>query len=90
MDTTILRATQHQRGESFLIYLFWEFYLENELLQALIDIGALTVAAGTCGVLFYQVNKVAGYIFIPYMAWLGFASLLNYHSYKLNKNDKKE
>lgn len=60
--------------------------------QGLIDIVALTAAAGACGVLFYRVNKTAGLIFVPYMAWLGFATALNYAMWKLNpekKEDKK-
>lgn len=48
------------------------------------EIGALTLAAGVCGVSFYKINPIAGLIFIPYMAWLGFASLLNFSVYKLN------
>lgn len=45
---------------------------------------ALTATAGACGVLFYQVNKVAGLIFVPYLAWLSFATALNYSIWKLN------
>jgi tryptophan-rich sensory protein len=38
------------------------------------------------------VDKVAGLIFVPYLAWLAFASYLNYSIYKLNTpaiEDKK-
>lgn len=58
--------------------------------QGLIDIVALTAAAGACGVLFYRVNKTAGLIFVPYMAWLGFATALNYAMWKLNPEKKDE
>lgn len=68
----------------FILFLFHCFCLY--LTQGLIDLLALTATASACGILFYQVNKVAGYLFIPYLAWLGFASLLNYNVYKLNKD----
>ncbi|KAI8126798.1 hypothetical protein FF38_05374 [Lucilia cuprina] len=63
------------------------FFGQHNLKGGLIDIIALTATASTCGVLFYNINKVAGCIFIPYIAWLGFASLLNYSVYKLNTNN---
>ncbi|XP_037821405.1 translocator protein [Lucilia sericata] len=64
------------------------FFGQHNLKGGLIDIIALTATASTCGVLFYNINKVAGCIFIPYIAWLGFASLLNYSVYKLNTNNE--
>ncbi|KAH8260378.1 hypothetical protein KR026_010589 [Drosophila bipectinata] len=57
--------------------------------QGLIDIVALTATAGACGVLFYQVNKVAGLIFVPYLAWLSFATALNYSIWKLNPESEQ-
>lgn len=58
------------------------------LFQALVEILALTAASSVCGVLFYKTNKVAGLIFVPYIAWLSFATLLNYSLFKLNCGDK--
>ena len=34
---------------------------------------------------FYKINKIAGYLLIPYIAWLVFATYLNYTVYVLNK-----
>lgn len=45
---------------------------------------ALTGAAATCGYLFNQINPVAGYIFVPYLGWLSFATFLNYTLYRIN------
>ncbi|XP_037937445.1 translocator protein [Teleopsis dalmanni] len=60
------------------------FFGQRNIKGGLIDIVALTATATACGALFYSVNKVAGYIFIPYVAWLSFASLLNFSIFQLN------
>jgi len=40
---------------------------------------------------FMQVNRTAGYLFLPYMGWCMFATLLNYSIWLLNyDSDKKE
>jgi len=72
-------------GDITLLYT----YLIHFIHQALIDIVALTATAGACGVLFYRVNKTAGLLFVPYLAWLGFATALNYAIWKLNPEEKK-
>ncbi len=33
---------------------------------------------------FYDINKLAGWLFLPYIAWLAFASYLNYMVWMLN------
>jgi len=33
---------------------------------------------------FYKINKTAGLLFIPYLAWVSFASILNYAIWMLN------
>ncbi|XP_055911875.1 translocator protein [Eupeodes corollae] len=64
------------------------FFGKQKMLAGLVDLLALTATSSLCGVLFFKINRVAGYIFIPYVAWLSFASLLNYSVYKLNCGDK--
>jgi len=66
------------------------FFGQHNIKGAFMEIIALTGAASACGMLFYRVNNVAGLIFIPYVAWLSFASLLNYTIWKLNDEDKKD
>lgn len=51
------------------------------------DILALTGTSVACGLAFYRVNSVAGYLFVPYVAWLGFATALNYTYWQLNKDN---
>lgn len=52
----------------------------------LIVIGLLTATATATAHMFYNINKTAGYLFIPYIAWLGFASALNYVIWRDNKD----
>lgn len=39
-----------------------------------------------CAVKFFSINKIATYLFIPYIIWLGFAAYLNMGAYILNRN----
>lgn len=65
----------------------YNFDLCARISQSLVDIVLLTSTAGACGLAFYQINRTAGLLFVPYVAWLSFASLLNYSMWKLNKNE---
>lgn len=58
-------------------------------MQAFFDMLLLDAAAVTTGVMFYEVNKTAGLLFIPYCLWLSFASAVIFRIYKDN-NDKIE
>lgn len=91
--TPIFFGQHNIKGVSWHITIGFRYLLIVSLFlhtQGLIDIVALTAAAGACGVLFYRVNKTAGLIFVPYMAWLGFATALNYAMWKLNPEKKDE
>jgi translocator protein len=66
-------------------------------LQSCVEIVALTATAAATGVAFFNVNKLAGLLFIPYIGWLSFATYLNYSIYRMNpaieegeKKDQKE
>lgn len=48
------------------------------------DLFMLVVVVFVCGILFYRVNKIAGFLFIPYFIWVTFAMILNVMIYKLN------
>ncbi|XP_077287476.1 translocator protein [Arctopsyche grandis] len=54
------------------------FFGAHNLKWSLIDIVALHATVSMCGVLFYKINPTAGYMFIPYVAWLSLATCLNY------------
>lgn len=63
-------------------YLF--FGLHNPLL-ALIEIVLLWLMIFETHAIFKKIDKWAGYLFIPYLAWVSFATILNAGIWWLNK-----
>ena len=68
--------------------LFWSFIffgLENPGI-ALTEIISLWFAILATIIAFYQINKVAAYLLIPYILWVSFAAFLNYSIWNLNND----
>ncbi len=68
--------------------LFWSFIffgLQNPGI-ALTEIISLWFAILATILSFYQINKVAAYLLIPYILWVTFAAFLNYSIWNLNIN----
>lgn len=63
-------------------YLF--FGLQNPML-ALIEIVLLLLMIYETYNQFSKIDKIAGYLFIPYLAWVGFAMILNANIWWLNR-----
>jgi len=63
-------------------YIF--FGLKNPML-ALIEIALLWLMIYETYLKFIKINKTAGYLLIPYMAWVTFAGILNASIWWLNK-----
>jgi benzodiazapine receptor len=63
-------------------YLF--FGLKNPLL-ALIEIALLWLMIYETYLKFTKINKIAGYLLIPYLAWVAFAAILNASIWWLNR-----
>jgi len=66
------------------------FFGFHNLPLSVVNIFALTASAGACAISFYNVNPLAGLLMAPYVAWLSFASLLNYTIYKNNPKSIEE
>jgi tryptophan-rich sensory protein len=49
----------------------------------------LWVAVASCGIQFYSINQMAGLLFVPYQAWITFATFLSFQIWGLN-GDKPE
>lgn len=63
-------------------YLF--FGLKNPML-ALIEIVLLWLMIYETYIKFAKIDKIAGYLFIPYLAWVSFATILNASIWWLNR-----
>ena len=58
--------------------------------QAFLEIMAMLPCVGACVVTFKPINSTASYLMMPYLCWTGFAAVLNYFIWKLNRNNKGE
>ena len=66
------------------IWSFLLFGIKNHLI-ALLEIIILLLIIYETYMIFNKINKVAGYLFIPYLLWVSFAMLLNGSIYWLNR-----
>ncbi|HKK54233.1 MAG TPA: TspO/MBR family protein [Patescibacteria group bacterium] len=62
---------------------FCFFYLRSPLL-GFIEIIILLISIIITIFYFYRINKLAGYLFIPYLYWVTFAAILNFSIWFLN------
>ena len=89
----IIRSSHHARGRALTLFfiqlglntvwsfLFFQYHL---LLVSLIEILIMLSAIIGFAVIAYPINRKAAYCFIPYIAWVSFASLLNAAIWYLN------
>ena len=63
-------------------YLFFGLHRPD---LALLDIVVLWFAIVLVAVLFWRVHRLAGAMMLPYLAWVTFASVLNYTLWSLNR-----
>jgi tryptophan-rich sensory protein len=70
----------------FLINLAWSpvFFAMHRMTLALGLLGAMIVLTLVVIPLFWRIRPVAGALILPYLAWICFASLLNYQFLALN------
>ena len=73
-------------GVQFLFNIVWSylFFGLNKPLWAFIEILFLVVMIIGTAFSFFKITKPAGYLMIPYLLWVCFASFLNYSIWKLN------
>ncbi len=69
-----------------LINLAWSpvFFGEHEMTFALYVILALDIAVAVTILLFWRVRRIAALLLLPYLAWILFATVLNYQFIQLN------
>ena len=66
------------------LWSFLFFGLKNPLI-ALIEIILLLLVIYETYIIFTKINKIAGYLFIPYLLWVSFATILNASIWWLNR-----
>jgi benzodiazapine receptor len=62
----------------------WIFFGRHEIGLALIEISTLWVAILGTTIAFWRLNPVSGYLMVPYILWVSFASVLNFAIWRLN------
>ena len=63
------------------------FFGQHKVKLAAYEISALWIAVAACGIKFFSINQVAGFLFIPYQAWVTFAAALNFSIWRLNEDN---
>ncbi|XP_043254455.1 translocator protein [Colletes gigas] len=74
-------------GANLILNWSWSplFFGLHNLKLALYEIAVLWGSTVAMGIAFYNVNPIAGYLVIPYLAWNSLAAALNYVIYRDNK-----
>jgi benzodiazapine receptor len=62
----------------------WLFFGRHQPLAALVDIVLLWVVILVLLTMFWRLEPLAGVMMIPYLAWVSFASVLNWSIWRLN------
>lgn len=62
----------------------WLFFAWQHGALSFLDIVLLWLSIAATLVLFWRIKPLAGWLMVPYLAWVAFASLLNYRIWQLN------
>ena len=62
----------------------WIFFHFHQLSWAFAEIIVLWLAIVATTLAFFRVSKLAGALMVPYLAWVSFASVLNFAIWRLN------
>ena len=62
----------------------WIFFGMHQPSWAFAEIVILWLAIVATVVTFFQKSKVAGWLMVPYLAWVSFASVLNFAIWRMN------
>ena len=60
------------------------FFFMRSPTAALIDIGLLWILIGLTALAFFRISRLAGWLLMPYLAWVSFAAVLNAEIVRLN------
>ncbi|KAF9107135.1 hypothetical protein BGX27_008863 [Mortierella sp. AM989] len=67
-------------GANMILNFAWSplMFWKQQIGAALVTAGGLTASAAALSYYFFKVDQLAGYLTLPYVAWLGYATALNY------------
>ncbi|MGE5147992.1 MAG: TspO/MBR family protein [Candidatus Eiseniibacteriota bacterium] len=73
-------------GAQLALNLLWSalFFGLNAPGAALVEIAVLWLAIAATLVAFWRIDRLAGLLFVPYLAWVSFAAVLNATIWRLN------
>ncbi len=73
-------------GIQLALNFFWSaiFFGLHQIGLALVEIAVLDVAILVTSLQFFRHDRLAGFLMLPYLAWTGFASVLNHAFWTLN------
>lgn len=73
-------------GAQLTLNLLWTvlFFGLRGLGLSLAESAALLAAVAVTTVSFFQIDRLAGWLFVPYLLWSGFAVVLNWEIWRLN------
>ncbi|MBQ7873585.1 MAG: tryptophan-rich sensory protein [Oscillospiraceae bacterium] len=73
-------------GAQLVMNFCWSliFFNFRAYLAAFLWLIVLLVLIGITAIKFYRINKIAGWLMLPYFAWVCFAGYLNYAIWQLN------
>ena len=60
------------------------FFAQHLIAAALADIVLLLICVLATTIAFVRLDRLAGAMMLPYLAWVSFAALLNYEIWRLN------
>ncbi len=75
----------------FALNLYWSplFFGQHQVSAAFYLILAMLVAAIATTLIFGRIRPIAAWLMVPYLAWLSFASILNYQIDRLNPDAER-
>ena len=74
-------------GLQLIVNFFWTiiFFRLGQRGLAFIWLLILWILIAITTIRFYKINRIAGYLMIPYILWVSFAGVLNYFIWQLNR-----
>jgi len=85
-DSKLRRAGLLWFGIQLGLNFIWSFvfFSSHQIGLAVIEIALLWIGILGTMLIFFRLSKVAGWMLVPYLGWVSFASLLNFAIWRMN------